>query len=63
MLAGLDIGIISAYMVIVLGLGLWAKKRASGSIEDYFLGGRHIPWYILGLSGMAAFLDMSGTML
>jgi solute:Na+ symporter, SSS family len=63
MLAGLDIGILVAYMVIVLTLGLWAKRRASGSIEDYFLGGRHIPWYILGLSGMAAFLDMSGTML
>jgi hypothetical protein len=63
MLSGLDLGILAVYLVLVMVLGLWARRRASGSIEDYFLGGRHIPWYILGLSGMAAFLDMSGTML
>lgn len=63
MLSGLDIGILIGYLVIVMGIGLYAQRRASGSIEDYFLGGRSIPWFILGLSGMAAFLDMSGTML
>ena len=62
-LSVLDAGILAVYLLVVMGIGLWAQRRASGSLEDYFLGGRSIPWYVLGISGMAAFLDMSGTML
>ena len=59
----LDISIIIVYFLLVTGIGLYVSKKASGSINEYFLGGRHIPWYILGISGMATFIDMSGTML
>lgn len=31
-------------------------------MEDYFLGGRKIPWWIIGFSGMASNLDVTGTM-
>lgn len=62
MLAGIDFVIIISYFVLVTGVGLWVSKRASGSIDEYFLGGRHFPWYLLGLVGMATYFDMSGTM-
>jgi Na+/proline symporter len=32
-------------------------------MEDYFLGGRQLPWWALGVSGMASFLDLTGTMI
>ncbi|MFC1606958.1 sodium:solute symporter [Candidatus Latescibacterota bacterium] len=63
MIGMLDTSIIILYFMIVTSVGLYVSKRASGSINEYFLGGRHIPWYILGISGMATFIDMSGTML
>ena len=63
MLEGLDYGVIICYFLITIGVGLYLSKKASGSIDEYFRGGRNIPWFILGISGMATFLDMSGTML
>ena len=32
-------------------------------VMDYFLGGRQLPWWVLGISGMASFLDVTGTMI
>lgn len=60
-MAGLDLGIVVGYFVIITVIGVAVSRRASGSIEGYFLGGRNIPWYILGISGMATFVDISGT--
>lgn len=62
MLGGIDLTIIIVYFIIVLGVGFYVAKRAAGSIDEYFLGGRHFPWYLLGLVGMATYFDMSGTM-
>ncbi|MCP4246186.1 MAG: sodium:solute symporter [bacterium] len=62
-LSKLDYGIIGIYLVLILGLGVYLSRRASASLEDYFLGGRNLPWWALGISGMAKFLDVTGTML
>lgn len=62
MLQTVDYIILLAYFVITLGLGVYATKRASGSIDEYFLGGKIFPWWVLGLTGMATYVDMSGTM-
>ena len=62
-LSYLDCGIILAYFVVLVGIGRYLKKRASASLSDYFLGGRRIPWWLLGISGMAAWVDMTGTMI
>lgn len=62
MLTMIDYVTLIVYFVIVIGLGLYLTGKASGSISEYFLGGRHIPWYILGISGMATFLSLSGSM-
>jgi len=51
------------YALVLVGLGLYLKGRASESIEDYIIGGRKIPWWAMGISGMAQFLDLTGTAL
>lgn len=58
-----DYTIIILYFMFLVGLGLYLKKKASASMEDYFLGGRKLPWWALGISGMASFLDITGTMM
>lgn len=63
MLSGVDLGIVAAYFVLMLLLGLWVRKRAASSVESYFLGGRRIPWWLLGLSGGASWFDVAGLML
>lgn len=58
-----DYVLIGVYFSILIVLGLYLKRKASASLEDYFLGGRKLPWWALGISGMASFLDITGTML
>ncbi len=58
-----DYSVILVYFAILIGLGLYLQKRASSSIQDYFLGGNTLPWWALGISGMASYLDIAGTML
>lgn len=58
-----DYVIIIGYFVFLLVLGMVLKKMASASVEDYFLGGRRLPWWALGISGMGNFLDVTGTMI
>ena len=56
-----DYGFMVFYFAVLIAIGLILKKRASASVEDYIVGGRTIPWWALGVSGMANFLDLSGT--
>ena len=58
-----DYLVIAAYLLILVGLGFYFRKRASRSLEDYFLGGKRLPWWAMGISGMASYMDMAGTML
>ena len=62
-LGPVDYGIISVYLLFLIILGFTLSRKASASLEDYFLGGRRLPWWALGISGMASHLDMTGTML
>jgi solute:Na+ symporter, SSS family len=52
-LATIDWAIVAAYMVATLLLGLFLARRASGSMVDFFVGGRALPWWLAGTS-MAA---------
>lgn len=56
-----DFAIIIGYLLFITSVGLWYSRKASKGSDDYFLGGRSIPWYLLGISGMANFVDMGGT--
>jgi Na+/proline symporter len=58
-----DIAIIVAYMASTVLIGYWVSKRASQSMQNYFLGGNAMPWYMLGISNASGMFDISGTML
>lgn len=49
----LDWIIIAAFLLISLFIGLKFKDKASGSLTDFFLAGRNLPWYIAGISMVA----------
>lgn len=59
----LDYSIVIVYLIGMVAVGLFFQRRASDSIDSYFLGNRKMPWWALGASGMASNLDISGTMI
>ena len=61
-LATIDLLIIIAYLITTVVIGLVMKKRAQQSQSDYMLGGKKMPWYMLGLSNASDMFDISGTM-
>lgn len=61
-LNSIDYTIIALYALTLVGMTIYLKKLASASLEDYLVGGRSLPWWMLGASGMASFLDVAGTM-
>ncbi len=58
-----DYAVILAYFAVLVGIGAFFRKRAAASVEDYFLAGRKMPWWALGLSQMTFWFDMTGTMI
>lgn len=62
-LSTLDYTIIALYLAASVIMGLLMSRRASSSLDHYFLGGRQVPWYLLGVMGMATWFDLTGTML
>ncbi len=58
----IDAGVVFLYFVVVVGLGFWYKRRASQSLDSYFLGGRCIHWLLLSMSGSVSNFDITGTM-
>ena len=61
-LHALDIGIILGYFLTVILVGLWVSRRGAKDLEAYFLGGKTLPWYMLGVSDASGMFDISGTM-
>ena len=59
----IDASIIAVYIVLTLAVGIWISKRASQGLDSYFLGGKSIKWYYLGLSNGSGMFDISGTAL
>jgi Na+/proline symporter len=58
----LDICIIAAYLITMLVIGWVLRKKARQNKESYLLGGKSLPWYMLGLSDASDMFDISGTM-
>jgi SSS family solute:Na+ symporter len=66
----LDLVIFLAYVLFIIGLGLWVSRTRKGhqkNSEDYFLAGKSLPWWAIGASLIAAnisaeqFIGMSGS--
>lgn len=53
MLAPIDWLIVIVFLAISLFIGIKYKGKSSGSLADFFLAGRNLPWYIAGISMVA----------
>lgn len=49
----LDISIIVAFFSTTLLIGFYVSKKSSTSSSEYFLSGRSMPWWLLGISMVA----------
>jgi Na+/proline symporter len=49
-LHAIDYVIVGGYFVFAIVVGLLFSRRASRSPEDFFLGGRSLPWWAIGVS-------------
>jgi Na+/proline symporter len=45
--------IIGSFFLLSLVIGLYASKRAGKSTAEFFLSGRNMPWWLLGISMVA----------
>ena len=61
LLGSLDLIIIGVYLIGLIFIGLYTKRKAARSLDSYLLGGKKIPWYMLGLSNASGMFDISGT--
>ncbi|GAA4280477.1 sodium:solute symporter family protein [Gaetbulibacter aestuarii] len=52
-LSGLDYTIIILFFALSLIIGLWVSKQAGKSSAEFFLSGRNMPWWLLGVSMVA----------
>jgi SSS family solute:Na+ symporter len=58
----IDVGIILGYFCVVVLAGLWVSRRGNKDLDSYVLGGKSLPWYLLGISDASGMFDISGTM-
>jgi SSS family solute:Na+ symporter len=59
----IDIAILVAYFAATIFAGFWVSKRGAKDLDSYFLGGKSLPWNLLGISDASGMFDISGTML
>ncbi len=52
-LSVLDWSIIIAFFVVSLLIGVLVSKRAGSGVQEFFLSGRNMPWWLLGVSMVA----------
>ena len=52
-LAALDWAIVALYIAFALGAGVILSRRASQNVDEFFLSGRRLPWWIAGTSMIA----------
>ena len=61
-LTWIDISIVIVYLITMLLVGWFMRKKARQNKESYLMGGKTLPWYMLGLSDASDMFDISGTM-
>ena len=57
-----DLFLIVAYLVTMVVIGWVLRKKARQNKLNYLMGGKSLPWYMLGLSDASDMFDISGTM-
>lgn len=57
-----DILILVSYLAGMVMIGFYMRKRARQNKDSYLMGGKSLPWYMLGMSDASDMFDISGTM-
>jgi len=52
-LTNLDWTIVAVYFLFVLVIGIAVSRKATSNVTDFFLSGRNMPWWLLGVSMVA----------
>src|SRR5206468_3822754 len=52
-LTALDLAIVAAYFALSIGIGLRFTKKGGESLEEYFVAGRRVPWWLAGSAMIA----------
>ncbi|WP_114750219.1 sodium:solute symporter family protein [Pleomorphovibrio marinus] len=52
-LTTLDWGIVLFFFATTMAIGIWASRHAAKNTMSFFLSGRNMPWYLLGISMVA----------
>ncbi len=52
-LTALDWAVVAAYFLLNIGIGFYYKNRAGKSLEEFFVSGRNVPWWLAGTSMVA----------
>lgn len=52
-LTTLDWTIILGFFIVSLGIGVYASRKAGKNSSEFFLSGRNMPWWLLGISMVA----------
>lgn len=58
----IDIAIVVVYLVLMGLVGWWVSTKASRNAEAYFLAGKSLPWWIIGIAHGSSGIDITGTM-
>ncbi len=48
-----DWSILAAFFAITFAVGLWCSRSAGRNSDEFFLSGRNMPWWLLGISMVA----------
>ena len=46
----LDLLIIVLYFLLMIAVGWWVAKKAAKDSESYFLAGKSLPWWVIGVA-------------
>jgi Na+/proline symporter len=52
-LSPIDWAIVAGYFVLSTAIGLWFTKKGGESLDEYFLSGRQVPWWLAGAAMVA----------
>lgn len=58
----IDILILVTYLTSMVLIGFYMRNKAKQDKDSYLMGGKKLPWYMLGLSDASDMFDISGTM-
>jgi len=53
-LGGLDWLMIGLYFAVLLSVAWWVVKKGKDTVDDYFLAGRNLSWWVIGASIFAS---------